>query len=69
MDFNLRRLFDRFMVTAMLPTPEDKQARNDRIARKVVMRNAEGSVRLTTGRYRTQRDCDESYAKAEKASF
>lgn len=59
----------RFLPSQLIRNPQPAQARKDHIAREVVARNAEGSVRLGMGHYRTAKQIDADFRSVCKASF
>lgn len=65
----LIRFFARLLPPPFLPLPEDPSVRDARIVRKIVQRNAEGNVRLSQGRYVTQKELDETWKRVSSLRF
>ena len=59
----------RLMPPKAIRLPEDSCVRRDRIARGVVARNAEGSVRLSQGRYCSARQIDSDFESIRHAKL
>ncbi|MBF0307876.1 MAG: hypothetical protein HQL40_15485 [Alphaproteobacteria bacterium] len=65
----LGELLGRLLPSELIPIPEDVNGRQARIARRIVARNAEGSVKLAQGRYRTEERQDECFRAVRHLSF
>lgn len=69
MERTLLSFIKRLMPPKPIPMPEDSCIRRDRIARGVVARNAEGSVRLSQGRYCSASQIDSDFESVRHAKL
>ncbi len=69
MTHSVLTMLRRLLPSDVIPVPEDSQPRRDMIAREVVARNAEGSVRLSQGRYCTAAQIDADFESIRHASL
>lgn len=66
--FLLRRL-RQLLPSGITSVPASLQSRRDDIARRIVARHAEGSVRLSLGLYRTAAQVDADFETLRNAKF
>lgn len=66
---NWPEILSRLLPSQLVRNPQPAQARKDHIAREIVARNAEGSVRLGMGHYRTAEQIEADFRSVCKASF